>query len=307
MVVFMKKGRNVMKTTNKQLIIYLIAAFGLAWPIQVFASNLANQGNVGMFRYILTGSMYAPLLAALIARIPFKGMGWVPHLKGKIRFLFFALWMPAVIGVLSGLLYFLIFPDQFDSKFETMRLTLGEVGMAQLEAQGMTVESYVIVSTISAVTMGAFFNMFFALGEEVGWRGALYPMLKERFGRTRGRILGGICWGAWHWPVMLLAGYEYGTDYIGAPILGLFVFCLSTIFLGILHDYVYEKTGTIWMPALLHGAVNAFTIFAYLLKPEFMDRQIFGPTWIGLIGMIPMAALAIILCVVDSKKKTVVS
>ena len=296
-----------MKTTNKQLIIYLIVAFGLAWPIQVFASNLANQGNVGMFRYILTGSMYAPLLAALIARIPFKGMGWVPHLKGKIRFLFFALWMPAVIGVLSGLLYFLIFPDQFDSKFETMRLTLGEAGMAQLEAQGMTLETYMIVSTISAVTMGAFFNMFFALGEEVGWRGALYPMLKERFGRTKGRILGGICWGVWHWPVILLAGYEYGKIYPGAPVLGPVVFCLSSVFCGILHDYVYEKTGTIWMPALFHGAINAFTIFAYLLKPEYVDRMIFGPMYIGLIGMIPMAALAIILCVVDSKKKAAVS
>lgn len=290
------------KTTNKQLIIFLISAFGLAWIVQVIASILANQGNVAVFQLMMAVCMFMPLFAVLIARIPFQGMGWVPHLKGKLRFLFFSLWMPAVISCVCALFYFLIFPDQFDAKSETLRMALGEQGMAQLEAQGMTIETYLITTTISAITITPFFNMFFAVGEEVGWRGALYPALKERFGRTKGRILGGVCWGVWHWPVMLLAGYEYGKNYPGAPVLGPVVFCLFTVFVGILHDYVYEKTGTIWMPALLHGAINALTVFAYLLKPEYVDRLIFGPCWIGLIGMIPMAALAILLSVSESKK-----
>ena len=46
--------------------------------------------------------------------------------------------------------------------------------------------------------------------------------------------------GVWHWPVIILAGYEYGTDYIGSPILGPLVFCLFTIAGGILLDFVYE-------------------------------------------------------------------
>ena len=40
-------------------------------------------------------------------------------------------------------------------------------------------------------------DMFVALGEEVGWRGALYPYLKKKFGDTKGRIVGGAIWGAW--------------------------------------------------------------------------------------------------------------
>ena len=104
MLVFTIERKEFMKTSNKQLVIYLTAAFGLAWPIQVLASIIANQGNVGMFRTIIAGSMFVPLLAALIARIPFQEMGWVPHLKGMLRFLFFALWMPAVISSLGALL-----------------------------------------------------------------------------------------------------------------------------------------------------------------------------------------------------------
>ena len=56
-------------------------------------------------------------------------------------------------------------------------------------------------------------NMFPALGEEAGWRGYMMPRLKERFGLLNGRLLGGVVWGVWHWPLMLLVGYEYGTNF----------------------------------------------------------------------------------------------
>ena len=67
--------------------------------------------------------------------------------------------------------------------------------------------------------------------------------------------------------------------------------------MGILLDYVYEKTGTIWMPALMHGAINAFTIFAYMLKPEYADKAILGPAHIGIISMIPMMILAFVISI----------
>ena len=39
---------------------------------------------------------------------------------------------------------------------------------------------------------------------------------------------------------MIFVGYEYGKDYIGAPVLGLFVFCLYTISMGIVSDFLLE-------------------------------------------------------------------
>lgn len=72
---------------------------------------------------------------------------------------------------------------------------------------------------------------------------------------------------------------------------------ISTIMMGILLDYVYEKTETIWLPSLMHGAINAFTIFAYLVKPEYSNMAILGPAYIGIISMIPMIIVAVIICV----------
>ena len=289
------------KMSRKQFSIYMVVAFGLAWILEIIASIFSNNGNPMVFSIILMITMFMPFLGVLIARIPLKGMGWVPHLKGKIRYVFFALWMPALLSIVGGVLFFVFFPNTFDPEFLTMRGMLEEAGaLEQLEAQGFTMPMYILITAIQAVTYVPFLNMFVALGEEVGWRGALYPYLKGKFGVTKGRIVGGSIWGAWHWPIMIFAGYEYGKEYIGAPVLGPIVFCICTVMMGILFDYVYEKTETIWLPSLMYGATNAFTIFLYLVKPEYSNMAILGPEYIGIISMIPMIIVAVIICV---KKK----
>ena len=113
-----------METINlskKQFVIYMAVAFGLAWILEMIASIFSNNGNQMVFAVILMITMFMPFLGVLIARIPLKGMGWVPHLKGKLRYVFFALWMPALLSILGGVLFFVIFPDTFDSEFMTLR------------------------------------------------------------------------------------------------------------------------------------------------------------------------------------------
>lgn len=293
-----------MLISKKQFITYLIAAFGLAWILQIVASIFANKGNQIVFTVLLTITMYMPFLGVLIARIPLKGMGWKPRLNGKIRYIFFSLWMPAILSVIGGVLFFVFFPKAFDPEFTTIRLQLEQVGaLEQFESQGITIPMYLVITSIQAITFVPFINMFAALGEEVGWRGVMYSYLKDKLGLIKGRVLGGAIWGCWHFPVMILAGYEYGKEYIGAPVLGPIVFCISAIVMGILLDYVYEKTETIWMPSLMHGAINAFTIFLYMIKPEYSDLVILGPVFIGIISMIPMLILAFVICIKCSKKQ----
>lgn len=48
------------------------------------------------------------------------GLGWIPHLKGKIRYIFFALWMPALLSIIGGV-FFVFFPDAFDLEVLTLR------------------------------------------------------------------------------------------------------------------------------------------------------------------------------------------
>lgn len=165
--------------TKKKFLIYMFAAFGLGWILQIIASPFFHV-NMTVFTSIMVLAMFMPFLGILIARIPFKGMGWIPHLKGRIRYVLFSLYMPLLLSIIGAVLYFAIFPDTIDLEFSGMRLQLEQAGTLELlEAQGLTMPMYVMIGVIASVTYGPFINMFAALGEEVGWRGAMYPYLKD--------------------------------------------------------------------------------------------------------------------------------
>ena len=278
---------------DRQTRLFLLWAFVLAWLCQAGAIVLARSGQVQGFQLVLMLSMFAPFAAVLLARIPLGGMGWRPRLRRKGKW-FAAAWLgAAVLSALGGLLYFLVFPAQLDLSGGAYAAQLGEAGMAQLEAQGLTVQKAIAVQIAAALTGAPFLNLLPSLGEEAGWRGALYPRLKARFGTGKGRVLGGLIWGVWHWPVILLAGYNYGTAYWGAPVLGPLLFCVMTVALGTLFDLLYEKTGCIWIPALAHGAFNACAGAPVLFQQPGWERfSLLGPAPIGLVGGLPLLILA---------------
>lgn len=276
---------------------YIIFAFVIAWLLQIVASICSNNGNRMAFQLITMVCMYAPFAAVLLSGISIKDMGWRPKLlKGKGRYVVAAWFMPAVLSVLGAAIYFLCFPHAFDMSGSYLASQLGEEGVKQLAEQGMSLKQYAWLTVLIGFTYGPLINTFAALGEEVGWRGYMYPKLKEKFGVLKGRLLGGTIWGIWHWPLMIFAGYEYGKNYFGTPILGLIVFCVFTIVIGILLDELYDKTKCIWIPALGHGAINASNFVIAFLNVDYTDKMILGPFQNGIISAIPLVITAIIVC-----------
>jgi membrane protease YdiL (CAAX protease family) len=82
------------------------------------------------------------------------------------------------------------------------------------------------------------------------------------------------------------------------------VFCLFTAALGICLDLLYEKTGSIWYPALGHGAVNAAAGVPLLfLDPAFANETILGPSPHGLIAGIPLLLLGLLLLLRPNEKR----
>ncbi|MGX8693021.1 MAG: CPBP family intramembrane glutamic endopeptidase [Clostridia bacterium] len=279
---------------DKTLRTYLLWAFGLAWPLQLLASWLARRGNMTGFTYVLAISMFAPLAALLPAKVPLKSLGWKLNLRGKVRWYLAAWFLPSVICVLGAALYYLLFPAHFDGTGAAYLATLPAEAQRQLAAQGLPTPLLLLLSALAAVTYAPLINIIPCLGEEAGWRGFLTPRLTERFGRGRGLLLAGVIWGVWHWPVILFGGYEYGLTYWGAPVLGPLLFCVFTTALGILFSLLYEKTGSIWICALAHGAVNAFAAVPSLfLVPDSGYQQTLGPFANGLIGGLPLILLAL--------------
>ena len=280
--------------------LYFLFAFGMAWLCQVGGCiALLQQNNAVLYQLALIVTMFCPLLAVLLVQKAFlrqpTGIGW--KVQGKRRFWLAAWFGPAVFTVLAAVLYFAVFPSRLDTSGSWLATAYG--GQWTPEALktelGVTTTSYLIQNGLLAVTLAPLANMIPAVGEETGWRGYMMPRLKERLGLLNGRLLGGVIWGVWHWPLMLLVGYEYGTNYLGAPLLGLVVWCVVCFALNTLLDWLYEKTGCIWVPAIAHGALNAVASMPVVLTDpaEASYYTVFGPMPIGLIGMLPVLAAAV--------------
>ena len=212
--------------------LYFLLAFGMAWLLQVYASLLLlRDGNAAAYQLLLAVSMFCPLVSVLLVQKFWlhqpTGIGW--KVQGKRRYWLAAWFGPAVFTVLAAVLYFAVFPHRLDLSGSWLAAAYGgEMDAQTLRRElGVSNLSYMLETGLFAVTLAPVINMFAALGEEAGWRGYMMPHLKEQLGLLNGRLLGGVIWGVWHWPLMLLVGYEYGTDYLGAPLLGLVVWCVS--------------------------------------------------------------------------------
>lgn len=301
-----------MTTKEKQGFgLYFLLAFGMAWLLQVYASLLLlRDGNAAAYQLLLAVSMFCPLVSVLLVQKFWlhqpTGISWRPRLKGNGRYLLAAWFGPAVFTVLAAVLYFAVFPSRLDTSGSWLATAYG--GQWTPEALktelGVTTTSYLIQNGLLAVTLAPLANMIPAVGEEAGWRGYMMPRLKERLGLLNGRLLGGVIWGVWHWPLMLLVGYEYGTNYLGAPLLGLVVWCVVCFALNTLLDILYEKTECIWVPAVAHGAFNAIVALPQVLtNPADTYYNVLGPMPIGLIGMLPMLAVAVWLTLRQMKQE----
>ncbi|MBR4627511.1 MAG: CPBP family intramembrane metalloprotease [Ruminococcus sp.] len=277
---------------------YLVFTFASACVIEFIGAHDFNTGTAAgkmSFGHALIWAMLMPMFGALFAGARIRDMGWKPELRENRknrRLLAFAWLSPTVFQILGAALYFMVFQDDFEISGDFLR-DIDCDAFEECRENGSSYWGYVWREIFYSVTsFYTFLSVIPALGEEIGWRGFLYPELKKRFGRTRGVLLGGVIHGAWHFPLMLLVGYEYGRDYIGAPLLGLFAFCVFTVSTGIISDRLYESSGSIWLPAVFHGTVNAQFNPCMVRGGEHLERSVFGPNTVGLIAVIPTALFA---------------
>lgn len=282
---------------NKARVVkYLVWTFTLAYILQVGVGLLYRSGNILIGQLMMAGMMFVPALGVLLSGSKLSGMGWNPQIKKNIKTILIAWFAPAILTAIGAALYFLIFPGHFDLSGSYVAASVGKEALEQMEVQGITYPMYVLISAISCITYAPLINMFPALGEEIGWRGFLYPQLKTKFGRRKGWLLGGVIWGVWHWPLIWLIGYEYGFQYFGFPVVGMLIFCIFTLAVGILSDWLYERSGSIWLPSIFHGAINAAaTIPLAVCMPGTGSARLLGPAPNGIIAGLPFLAVAVIL------------
>jgi membrane protease YdiL (CAAX protease family) len=123
--------------------------------------------------------------------------------------------------------------------------------------------------------------------EELGWTGFAVPGLKPRYGVLATGLIVGFLWGAWHVPITLWSTGTW-TLFVGP----LFFYVAVLPAYRVLMVWVYDGTGSILVPMLMHVSLIASTL--YILLPPAQG----GPLvtyYLVLAAALWVAVLAIVL------------
>lgn len=260
---------------------FLAISFGLCWgsSLVIHLTGGLDGARLGpiplSLALIATGCMFAPALAVLVANATARGdarepLRLAPEVSIRWRRYLLAWLGTCTLIVIGAAIDFAVFPSTFTA----------ERGAAY------------VPQVIAAVLVAPFVNMFFAMGEELGWRGYLQPRLARALGAKPAAVVVGVIWGVWHWPVIWMGG-EYGSASPGFPWSGMAAFVLFTIAVSILLAALSPEPVTVWVAALAHGTINAVGPVAVLFSHG--GNKLFGPVPNGLVAGVPLFIVAFVL------------
>ena len=284
---------------TKRILIFLAFAFGIAWAaglVIVLTGGLSNSPQLApgitlALALMATVYMGAPTLANIFTRLITRE-GWKntmlrPNLRRGWKFWLIAWVTPAILTILGAVVYFVIFPQHFDSTLTNLKAQLEQVGQG-----AMNPWMVVIIQTALGVLISPIVNSIATFGEEFGWRAYLLPKLMP-LGGKKAMLVSGIIWGIWHWPVIFM-GYEYGLDYPGYPWVGPLLFLLFATAAGIFLSWVTLRGGSVWPAVIGHSAMNGIAALPALFVIG-TPNPLLGPLVVGVIGGIAYYALAAVL------------
>ncbi|HLF89752.1 MAG TPA: CPBP family intramembrane glutamic endopeptidase [Anaerolineales bacterium] len=139
------------------------------------------------------------------------------------------------------------------------------------------------------LTVGAVMTLFFAFAEEFGWRGFLQAPLIQNFGLGSGLMLGGLIWGFWYAP-MILIGYRFPEH----PRAGAFIYWpIYTICLAIITGWLYWQSGSIWVAALFNASTKVSGRVTSFALGDAGDSHRVRVVWLWLWGSLAVFFLAL--------------
>ncbi len=294
------------KYNTKQIIIYLLITFGLTYSIEIFLIRpMVGSTDIAQayFAQIMVAAvMFLPAVGALVTRLATKekftkeNLMISLRLKGNLKYYGLAWFGYVLLIILGAILYFLIFPKQFDADMGYVKALFE----AQADSAGVTVSAEqikitIIVQILMGIFLSPFLNFIPCFGEEWGWRGFLLPKMLKRFKVVPALLINGVIWGLWHAPLTMM-GHNYGVGYRGFPFLGIFAMCLFCIVMGIILSYVTIKTGSCIPAVIGHGTLNGFAaVSIYFTSLQNPYNVFLGPAPTGLIGGAGFILLAVVL------------
>jgi membrane protease YdiL (CAAX protease family) len=269
-----------MRPQAKQIFGFLVLVFAFSsLPYYL----IIHSGHLSVGNGLITGLlMWCPGLAALAACPLFKidvatlGWNWRPA-----RYQAWSYVIPILYALPVYVAVWIFIPGSFAySSFA--EAVGGSFGFAPRVAA-------LCLGILIYATIGVISSMARTLGEEIGWRGFLFPRLFQQTGFTWGCVLTGCVWAVWHYPVLLFADYNAGTN----PAYALICFSLLVLSASLIWGWLRLKSGSLWTATILHASHNLFiqAIFDRMTAPA--GRALYITTEFGAGLVLTMGALAV--------------
>lgn len=278
--------------------LFVLFAFGISWTVAV---AIYMTGGIGAqspevfagvrlwYVLVATAYMFAPMLANILTRAV-TGEGWKdlylrPRIRRNWKWWIGAWVIPPALVYLGAALFFVLFPRFLGITTTALSEALG---MTTGQISGIGPQELILISAAAALTINTAVNCVATFGEEFGWRAYLLPKLLPLGGR-RAVVFSGLVWGVWHWPIIMM-GYNYPES----PVLGSLAMVYFTVIAGVFLGWVTLRGESVWPAVIAHAAINANAGIVLLLAQNDPSRLL-GPAMTGVIGSLPLAALAVLL------------
>lgn len=266
---------------KKPLTLFLTITFALTWGGILLMYLLGITYGSMLSGIFFLAFMFIPAISSIITRKltgeGFRGLMLRLNFKTNVKYYALAWFLPSIYILLGALLYFAINPGDFDPNLTVISNMLQANGADPAQAK-----TILLLQIGQGFLIGPIINIIPTLGEELGWRGYLFPKLCERFTMVKAIVISGVIWGIWHAP-MIAMGHNYGVGYAGAPWLGILMMTLFCVFFGAFCSYITIKTRSVIPAAMAHSALNAMAAAPIYFAVKGVNPLV-GPAATGVIG-----------------------
>ena len=238
------------RTNIWRIVTFLALTFGLS-TISYVKIITGGEGIIGPW---LLPLMVSPSVGAILTKLIFdrnlKGLGWKP---GPAKWLGLAYLLPILYGAVIYGIVWLLGLGGFTT--EAIAGQMAELGMADAPAWQMVAVYMLLMGTIVFVRS----SLLSSFGEELGWRGFLFPELQRMTSFTTASLIGGLVWALFHLPVILFSDYNSAAPRAFVVV----IFFISIIARSFLHNWFRARSGSVWPNVILHASHNIFFLHVF--------------------------------------------
>jgi membrane protease YdiL (CAAX protease family) len=233
----------VRASVNKQVATYVafVALFSLPFYWAIIRSQKMGLSVLGL----MGCPALASIVTALIYRRSFRIFGWRWPRWSNI-------WLGCFVPLAYALIAYLLIWSFGFGHFPNPQYIARAA--AQLHLQGHSNGLIIATTAVMIGTVDVVLSCISALGEEIGWRGFMVPVLSEKYGWAATSLISGVVWACWHMPA-IFAGPYHGDAPAWYSAICFFVMVVAIAFL---FSWLRLRSGSVWPCALLHASHNAW-------------------------------------------------